>query len=70
MQRFFGNKKYVFRKSLLEEAIGSTAVDLLEWPKMLDGRTVTVVNKSRGKCLLNYREFMVSPKWCEEVEEK
>ena len=65
MQRFFDNKNYVFRKSLLEKDIGHDAVDDLEWPKMLDGRTVTVVSKSRGKCLFHYREFIISPAWCE-----
>lgn len=67
-ERFFGNKNYVFRKSLLRKDIGWPAVDELEWPDMIDGKPVTVVSKSRGKCLYNYREFMVSPEWCEEVE--
>lgn len=70
MQRFFGNKNYVFRKSLLRKDIGCPAVDDLEWPDMIDGRPVIVESKSRGKCLYNYREFMVTPDWCEEAEDE
>lgn len=75
LDRFFGNKKYVFRKKLLFENIGpltSPWTTGATWADEIDGKPVKVQDMHNGICIAKGFSgenipFSVSPEWCEEV---
>lgn len=65
MDRFFGNKKYVFRKRLLEKDLGHRGST---WTNKVDGREVIVISKTSALCKDDEGEsYGVAPEWCEEI---
>lgn len=70
--RFFGNKNYVFRKKLLLKNLGPIDEYANLWADRVDGEPVIVQNMRSGVCISkinnDYVSFLISPKWCEEVE--
>lgn len=66
LDRFYGNKKYVFRKSLFIKSMGECF--LTPWVEELDNAEVEVTSRTAGKCVIKNRTYYVSPNWCELVE--
>lgn len=66
LNRFYGNKKYVFRKSLFIESMGEFF--LTPWVEELDNVEVEVTSRTTGICIIKNRKYYISPSWCELVE--
>lgn len=60
-KKFFGNKRYIFRKELHTKSLG---VNLhYRWVDEADGKEVKVLSSKEGVC----DAFVIMPQWCEEI---
>ena len=60
-ERFFGNKKYVFRKKLHVKSLGKDYN--FAWIKEIDGKEIKVISPYKGSC----NGYIIRPNWCEEI---
>ena len=63
-KRFFGNKRYVFRKELHMLSLGENLH--YNWVNEADGKEIKVLSSGEGA----YDVFVILPQWCEEIYEQ
>ena len=66
LKRFYGHKRYRFRKDIMKIAMGNHYSDA-NWIERIDGKEVEVITKTGGICRDGEDKFSVSPRWCEEI---
>lgn len=66
LKRFFGNKRYRFRKDIMKIVMGNSYSDA-NWIERVDGKEVEVITKTSGICRDGKDGFSISPRWCEEI---
>lgn len=65
LKRFFGNKRYIFRKHLLEKDLGHRGS---VWTDKVNGKEVMVISETGAFCKDDEGEsYGVVPEWCEEI---
>ena len=66
LKRFYGNKRYRFRKDIMKIAMGNHYSDA-NWIERIDGKEVEVITKTGGICRDGEDKLSISPRWCEEI---
>lgn len=66
LKRFYGNKRYRFRKDIMKIVMGNIYSDA-NWIEKVDGKEVEVITKTSGICRDRESVFSISPRWCEEI---
>lgn len=65
LKRFYGNKRYRFRKHLLGKDLGHRGS---VWTDKVNGKEVMVISETGALCKDDEGEsYGVAPEWCEEI---